>query len=81
MIAKLRKLKQLTQKELAEKSGISKSYISELENHKHEPTMSHIILLSRALDVTPNDLLDWDKFKDMNLDTMKYQKNTGELFK
>lgn len=41
-------------------SGISASYLSELEKGKYEATESKIIRLSLALGITPNDLLGFD---------------------
>ena len=45
---------------LSKISGISASYLSELEKGKYEATESKIIRLSLALGITPNDLLGFD---------------------
>ena len=55
----LRKQKGLSQYALAEKSGISQNYISELENEKHEATEEIIIKLCIGLEIDPNTLLGW----------------------
>jgi putative transcriptional regulator len=46
-IAELRKIKKITQKELAKKIGISRPYLSKLENGKNEPG-GNLILLGSA---------------------------------
>lgn len=62
-LKELRKQKGLSQYALAEKSGISQNYISELENEKHEATEEIIIKLCIGLAVDPNTLLDWEEIK------------------
>ncbi len=61
-IANLRKLKNLTLPELAEKSGVSKGYISQLENEIIvSPSVDTVKKLADALDVTIADLLEAPK--------------------
>lgn len=55
----IRESKGLTLSKLADISGISVSYLSELEKSKYEATEGKIIRLSLALGCTPNDLLGW----------------------
>ena len=50
-IKKIRKEKNLTQEELSQKSGISESYISELENNLKMPTILTLCKLAEALEV------------------------------
>ncbi|MBW6408795.1 helix-turn-helix transcriptional regulator [Clostridium weizhouense] len=58
-IKKIRKERNLTVSQLSYKSGVSRGYITELENAKYEnPSLQIICSLSRALRVTPNDLID-----------------------
>lgn len=53
-----RKEKNITLDELSKLSGISKSYLSELENHKHDASVKVICSLCKALNVDPNSLID-----------------------
>src|SRR2546426_8604864 len=55
----LRQGKEWTLSDLAEKSGISKAYISDLENGAAgKPNIQYVYAIALALDVTLNDLLD-----------------------
>lgn len=57
MLKKKRIEKRLTQSELAEKIGISKSYLNKLENRKYNNTTIQVILkLSKELDISPVEL-------------------------
>lgn len=61
-IKNIRRLKGITQEELAFKTGLSQSYISELEA-KHSianPTIQTLEIIAKALDVCPLDLLQCD---------------------
>ena len=53
-----RKSKNLTQKQLAEKIGAKHNSVSDWENDKNRPDAATIELLCKALDITPNYLLD-----------------------
>lgn len=46
-----------TQQQLADASGVSQTFISELESCKKQPTVSIALKLARALDVDLIDLL------------------------
>lgn len=46
----------LTDRELAELSGISKTQINQIEDGRANPTLRTICILSLALDVQPADL-------------------------
>lgn len=56
-LKKIRTEKNITQTELAEKLGVDKSFVSNLENGKTNPTLSTITNLAQALEVSPNELL------------------------
>lgn len=61
-IKNIRRIKGVTQEELAFKTGLSQSYISELEA-KHSianPTIQTLEIIAKALDVCPLDLLHCD---------------------
>ena len=47
----------LTQAELAEKSGVSEGTINRIEAGKHEPRISTIRKLAKALNVSPDELV------------------------
>ncbi len=53
----LRIRRALTQKELAEKAGLSTNALNRLELDKAEPRMSTLRKLSKALNVDPTGLL------------------------
>lgn len=53
-----RKLCGLTQQELADKMGISQQQLSQWECNKFEPTVSSIVAIAKALDVSFDDLFD-----------------------
>lgn len=53
-----RKAKRWSQKKLAEKAGISQTYVSELEAEKKQPTIPIVEKLALALGVSISKLLD-----------------------
>ena len=54
----IRKLKKLSQLQLSKRSGITRSYICELENDVYiNPGLDVVCKLCRTLHVTPNDLI------------------------
>lgn len=59
-LQEVRKKQGISLSKLSKISGISASYLSELEKGKYETTESKIIRLSLALGITPNDLLGFD---------------------
>ncbi len=48
----------LTQEELAEKAGTSKGYISQIETRHRQPSRKLLYRLAKALDVSPDLLLE-----------------------
>ena len=67
----LRKTKGLSQKELAENSGLSLRTIQRVENGETEPTGETLKRISTILGVTPNELIDWDSKKEILKKTVK----------
>lgn len=63
-IRKIRIEKNMTQEELSQKSGISESYISELENNLKIPTILTLCQLAEALNV---EVLELYKYKKISL--------------
>lgn len=56
-ISMLRKAKGLSQQELASLTGISQTYISKVEKNKRQPTIGKVILISKALGTTIEEIL------------------------
>ena len=56
-IKSIRKAKGLTQAELAAKSLVDHSYISRIENDKHQPTSSTLMRIAVALETEPLSLI------------------------
>lgn len=54
----IRKAKKWSQSRLAEKSGLSQSYVSEIESGKARITIDVLVDICNAFGVTPNILLD-----------------------
>ncbi|WP_338421123.1 helix-turn-helix transcriptional regulator [Mesobacillus harenae] len=58
VLEKLRRMKQLSQEELAQRTSLSLSYISLLERNHHEPGLGSLYDLATALEM---DFLDFMK--------------------
>lgn len=56
-------LRNLTQQELCDKTGISKGQLSSYINGRYEPRQDNIYLISKALDVSPAWLMGYDVIK------------------
>ncbi|MGH4122274.1 MAG: helix-turn-helix domain-containing protein [Clostridium sp.] len=54
-----RNCRNLSQKELAEKVGISRSFLSEIENNKWDIRISLLIKISKNLKVAPSKLIKY----------------------
>ncbi|WP_368490806.1 helix-turn-helix domain-containing protein [Clostridium sp. BJN0013] len=59
-LTKLRESKGWSQQKLADKSGVSQAYISELELGRKNPTVKILLKLSQALEVSVSKLLELD---------------------
>lgn len=46
-----------TQATLAKKAGVSAGYVARLETHRHDPKLSTLVKLSKALGIPVTDLL------------------------
>lgn len=57
-IANYRKLRNITQKELAEEIGVNPSFISLLESGKSSATLGTILKIATTLEVAPDQLLE-----------------------
>jgi transcriptional regulator with XRE-family HTH domain len=54
---RIRRARNMTQEQLAERSGFSQQYISGLENGNRNPTIVTLYELAQALETTPVELL------------------------
>jgi transcriptional regulator with XRE-family HTH domain len=56
-LKKIRTKKGITQGDIAKELGVSRGFISTIENGKTNPTLTTIAKLARVLDVSINELL------------------------
>ena len=61
----LRRLRNLTQAQLAEKTELSVNYISQIETGIASPTFRTIELLAQGLDVAMKELFDFEQLQAM----------------
>lgn len=66
-VKELRKRNGISQELLAENSGLSLRTVQRIENGETQPTGDSIKRLSSALNVTPNELIDWQIIEDNNI--------------
>lgn len=66
-IKKFRKEKGLTQVKLAEKAGISRSYLADVESDRYNPSLSTLMDVALALNVPSSCLLDDKEIDFRNL--------------
>lgn len=59
-IAKWRKIKGMSQKELSEKANINQSYLSALERHHKSPTLKVYFRICTALEICPHRVMNYD---------------------
>lgn len=65
-VANARKMRDLTQKELAEEIGVNPSFISLLENDKSSATLGTILKIANALEISYKTLVGEDLKSDEN---------------
>ena len=56
-IKRLRRMQDLTQEQLGERAGYSKSFIGCVENHSSIPSVETVVKIANALGVTPDYFL------------------------
>ena len=56
-LQRLRNERSLTQEQLAVKAGLARVYLTKLESGQHDPSLSTLVRLSKALRVSVTDLL------------------------
>jgi transcriptional regulator with XRE-family HTH domain len=57
VVKSLRIKKGITQEQLALESTLARTYISELENGKYQPSLTSIFDIARGLKIKPSDLV------------------------
>ncbi|MCR8633902.1 helix-turn-helix domain-containing protein [Paenibacillus radicis (ex Xue et al. 2023)] len=57
VVKSLRIKKDITQEQLALDSTLGRTYISELENGKYQPTLTSLFDIAKALKMNPSDLV------------------------
>lgn len=57
-VKEFRKARGWTQLELSKISGVSRSYISEIENDGRSVSVEYVCMLCKAFECTPNELID-----------------------
>lgn len=69
-LAQTRKLRHLTQAQLARDAGVSTSYVSQIEQGKRDPSETVVAALARALDVSVADLQGQPQLDDLRRDQL-----------
>ena len=59
-----RQLREMTVYKLSKITGISRRHITKIETGASSPTADKVIDICLALDITPNDLLEWEEIKN-----------------
>lgn len=57
-LKQLRAARDMSQADLAERSGVSREHIARLETGHHDPSLSTLVKLAKALKVKPGELLE-----------------------
>ncbi len=56
-VAKHRRAKGLSQEALAEKADLNRTYLSDIERGVRNPGIKNVIVIAKALGITPSDLM------------------------
>lgn len=80
-ISHYRRLKGITQKELAEKTGLSRSFISQIENGTNTPSGDSLFKISNILGVTVDELKSNDKSPLMEVINLLNKLTEKEIIK
>ena len=67
----LRKMHSIPAKHLANKLGISATYLSEIENNKKKPTLDLLMKYAEYFKVKPSTILFFDESNSVNEPTVK----------
>ncbi|MBK3947158.1 helix-turn-helix domain-containing protein, partial [Staphylococcus haemolyticus] len=71
----LRRIKNLTQEELAERTDLSKGYISQIESQHASPSMETFLNILEVLGTSPSDF-----FKEKSKEKVLYTKNERTIY-
>ncbi|MGU8484958.1 helix-turn-helix domain-containing protein [Clostridium perfringens] len=72
ILKEYRRKNNLTQKELAEKLNISRSYLCELEHRVNTPSYHLLVRISNTLKICPLKLLNYYSSEKLNFNCCKY---------
>jgi len=56
-VAKHRRAKEYSQEALAEKADLDRTYLSDIERGVRNPGIKNVIVIAKALGITPSDLM------------------------
>lgn len=70
-IKKTRKKQELTQKSLAKRANISRSYLADVENNRYNPSIDVLNKIAKALGITAQQLLKDDIDEKDDIDKME----------
>lgn len=77
-IKRKRKFLNLTQKQLAEKTGLTGQIISNIEREYTNPSHEDVIRIAKALDTTPNELFGIKEVnKESSIETLAFNRLDG----
>jgi len=57
LLSKIRAERRISLEKLSEMSGLSKTYINDIENGKRNPTLTSLCQIAKALDVGLDDMI------------------------
>lgn len=80
-IKNLRKERSLTQVELAKKSNISRSYLTDIENNRYNPSVETLKAIANSLEVTLSDILSDESKEITSLNDRDKKSITNDLKK
>lgn len=80
-IKNLRKERKLTQVELAKKSNISRSYLTDIENNRYNPSVETLKAIANSLEVTLSDILSDEAKKNYSLNDRDKKSINNDLKK
>ena len=78
-IKSYRKSKKLTQVELAKKSNISRSYLTDIENDRYNPSIETLKSIAKSLEISLGDLVSDDDVSKNQLNEKDKKSITNDL--
>lgn len=78
-IKSYRKAKKLTQVELAKKSNISRSYLTDIENDRYNPSIETLKSIAKSLEISLGDLVSDDDVSKNQLNEKDKKSITNDL--